>query len=59
MAKSVRMKLQRPLNLFQAIDEYNRKEQVYLERAAELDEVTAKKEAQRYLLSLAISVFTL
>lgn len=30
-----------------AIDEYNRKEQVYLERAAELDEVTAKKEAQR------------
>ena len=45
--------------LFQAIDEYNRKEQVYLERAAELDEVTAKKEAQRYLLSLAISVFTL
>ena len=30
-----------------AIDEYNRKENVYLERVAELEEVTAKKEAQR------------
>ena len=30
-----------------AIDDYNRKENVYLERVAELEEVTAKKEAQR------------
>ena len=31
----------------QAIEEYNRKESVYLERVTELEEVTAKKEAQR------------
>lgn len=30
-----------------AIDEYKRKEAVYLERVSELDEITKKKEEQR------------
>ena len=39
------LKAQRPdLN---AIDEFKRKESVYLERVAELEEITAKKDAQR------------
>ena len=32
-----------------AIEEYKRKESIYLERVAELDEMTKKKEEQRKL----------